>query len=273
MDEPSLKISPADIGKVLSRVAQWTTQESQQLQHMMRGRFEQIMGLVESDVSLIMMVHNCTKNPDSKTCLKIFRDALLRSIVKKEMEWWEKLKRASEGDEDEEDPLGELGKNIQILSLEDWHSQENIEKYSKLALDYINLFIGFYDLSDAENEDDDDDDDFSDDDDDDDDDDVWHVIEINPYDMSILKTIVSAAQSYILYLNTDKERLLAEKNTGRWHQVRTFVEWLRWLSFQSKIGKWINSMEYKYTNTILELLVKWDVLAMAIKDIPGWERT
>jgi hypothetical protein len=46
---------------------------------------------------------------------------------------------------------------------------------------------------------------------------------------------------------------------------------LRWLSFRTDIGKYVSTLEYKYFSFILELIVKWDVIAIEIGDIPKWE--
>jgi hypothetical protein len=187
------------------------------------------------------------------------------------MKWWERVKKVSDSDEFEdieEDPLGELGKKIQTLYSEDWHSGEKVAEFAKLSVEFIDLFIGLYTLSNT----DDTDEQYNDEDDEDDEgEDSGDIISIDTYDMSIIKIIVSAGQSYLGHLNIHRDTFIEERDSGRWDSVRTLIGGLRWLSFRTDIGKSVSTLEYKYFNTILELLVKWDVMAIEIGNLPEWK--
>lgn len=275
MSESSLKISSTDIGKVLSQVVEWTPWESRKMQRMIAGRFDEIMGIIEADDSVMMLVHNCVKNPRNQTCLDTFRRSLLNILMKKEAKWWEKFKTDSDVNSDEEDSLGELGKKIQTLYLEDWHSEQKITEFCTTSVQFIDLFIGFYDLSTTESESFTWDSDYQDtlEDDEDEEDDFWEVVKMNPYDLTVIKIIVSAMQSYLEYLNTNKDKLLAEVSSERWNHMHTLAGGLRWLSFRHEIGKSMSSLEYKYANIIVDFLVKWDAMVMKAKGLQEWDNT
>jgi hypothetical protein len=52
---------------------------------MVRDRFDEIMGIVEADISLMMLVHNCVTSPKSIDCLGVFRKSLLKILENKQM--------------------------------------------------------------------------------------------------------------------------------------------------------------------------------------------
>jgi hypothetical protein len=102
-----------------------------------------------------------------------------------------------------------------------------VAEFVALSIEFINIFIAFYTLSNSDDEDEYEYDEDGYDEGEYDDEDPRDSVSINPFDLSVIKITVSAAQSYLEYLNTHKENFLEERNSGRWDNVSTLMNGLR----------------------------------------------
>ncbi len=152
-----------------------------------------------------------------------------------------------------------------------WFHVEKVFDFQETAVKFIDALSNFYDSS----EDQEDEIGFGDllEEDDEDGGEVGRMLDMD--DMNNLKIIVSAVQTYLDYIEARRDHIKSTKDernifnkemqSGRIFHIRTIVDALRAILFESYLCECINRRSFKYTDdTLRKLIVQWDKYRMEV---------